>query len=118
MSHTMLIVDDEDSIREIMSLYFSGDYTVFTARNIREALTILSQNQIDLLITDICLGQDSGTKLYEQTNMYPSVKTLFMTGYVNFPLPSIYPEVPVLKKPFKLEDVANMVTNILEYKCV
>ena len=51
MKHTVLIIDDDTAIREMMEETFSQEpYTVLMAGSADEALTILAQNPVDVVI--------------------------------------------------------------------
>ncbi|MFA5059298.1 MAG: response regulator [Candidatus Omnitrophota bacterium] len=64
MRSSVLIVDDDTSIldgfKEILS---KEDFSVDTAENEREALTILKQKQYQLVLTDIVLKETTGLEL-------------------------------------------------------
>lgn len=64
----VLVVDDEESFREILqfSLERRG-YEVVTAANGREAFETLSQNPVDVVISDICMPGGDGVELLERT---------------------------------------------------
>ena len=118
-SHSFLIVDDEEMLRELMSEYL-GEYlgetseNVFTAQSSNEALEIISQHHIDMMITDIMLANELGTDLYKKIHdLYPDIKVMFVTGYCNINLPQEFPDVPVLKKPFFGDDFIHAVEGIL-----
>ena len=60
----ILIVDDEDHLRERLRKTFDGsDHSVFEAANGREAMTMLARERIDLVITDVVMPDVDGLEL-------------------------------------------------------
>lgn len=62
MSHKILIIEDDDSLRETIRRFLSkNDYYVDTAREYDEAVRLVSKNQYDVIFTDINLsGKETG----------------------------------------------------------
>ncbi|MCB0210178.1 MAG: PAS domain-containing protein [Anaerolineae bacterium] len=87
-SETILLIEDEAMVKDFTyRILTDKGYTVLTASNGREALTIVDQyNQtIDLLITDVILpegmnGVQTATILVKQ---YPKLKVLYISGYTD-----------------------------------
>lgn len=64
MKKTILIVDDEKEIRELLRLYIEKDgYLVIQAENGREALQQAASTQIDLAVIDIMMPELDGYQL-------------------------------------------------------
>ncbi len=64
MNQTILIVDDEKEIRELLRLYIEKDgYSVIQAENGVEALKQVDQKQIDLAVIDIMMPELDGYQL-------------------------------------------------------
>ena len=57
---TILIVDDEKNTRDGLRLSLEADYDVYTAADRQEALTVLKNDKIDVMVTDLRLGADDG----------------------------------------------------------
>ncbi len=66
MLPTLLIVDDERSTREGLRSGLDEEFDVYTAGGISEAMAILKSEPIQLLLTDLRLGGDSGMDLLDQ----------------------------------------------------
>ena len=63
----ILVVDDQDTILEIVrDFLLSEEYVVITARSGAEALDILGDTSVDLLITDLGMDGMSGWELIEE----------------------------------------------------
>lgn len=77
----ILIVDDEQKMREFVALFLrSCKYTVFEAADGRTALNILSKGTIDLIVLDIMLPDISGFDLCSQIRVRSSVPIIFLTA--------------------------------------
>ncbi len=64
MSQTILIVDDEKEIRELLRLYIEKDgYTVLQAENGSAAIKLVDSAQIDLAVIDIMMPELDGYQL-------------------------------------------------------
>ncbi len=79
----ILFVDDEESILDVASEYFSiKGYQVFTARNGAEALSVLDKEQIDCCFTDINMPVMDGLELAENINKRDNtIPVVIMTGF-------------------------------------
>jgi DNA-binding response OmpR family regulator len=63
----VLIVDDEDLIRDYLAVFFSfNGYEAFTAGDGREALKILQNRPFNLLITDMNMPVMNGIELIRE----------------------------------------------------
>ncbi|MFD2257394.1 sigma-54-dependent transcriptional regulator [Luteolibacter algae] len=82
MLPTLLIVDDERATREGLRSALEEDFDVYTAANNSEAMMILKSEEIQLLLTDLRLGGDSGMDLIDATAKLPKPPVmLMMTAY-------------------------------------
>jgi DNA-binding NtrC family response regulator len=79
---TVLIVDDEKHTRDGLRLSLEDDFDCYVAGNIAEAMEHLKNDQIDVMLTDLRLGEDDGMKLLEQAlaQSKPPV-CIMMTAY-------------------------------------
>jgi DNA-binding NtrC family response regulator len=59
----ILIIDDDDSVREGLARIFSTDYDTFSARDGREAIALMKQTHPDLITLDIKMPGIDGFKL-------------------------------------------------------
>jgi len=82
---TILVVDDEYEIREMISDYLRDEegYTVFDAENGAKALEILADNShIDMVLSDINMPEMKGFDLLREVKeRYPSIKRILITAY-------------------------------------
>lgn len=77
----ILIVDDEEIILELISIYFrADDYNVFCAISAKEALNIFNKNPIDLIILDVMMPELSGFDLCKTIRQASDVPIIFLTA--------------------------------------
>jgi CheY-like chemotaxis protein len=86
-SRTNLIVDDDLDLRDaIVAILAEPGYTVLTASNGYEALCVLVERWIDLLITDVVMPGISGFELARQAKvMRPNLHVIYLSGEVSAP---------------------------------
>jgi len=77
----LLIVDDDQRIRSLLSRYLAGEgYRISTARNAAEARAMLAGLSFDLLILDVMMPGESGFKLAQAIRQSSSVPILMLTA--------------------------------------
>ncbi len=108
---TILVVDDEPRILELVAemLVAGGGFRVLKARSAPEAFEVLSSEHIDIILSDLYMGEYTGLDiLHEAKAAHPDIITIFMTAQ-----PSVEGAVSVLKegaydyliKPFRKDDL-------------
>jgi DNA-binding response OmpR family regulator len=81
VSQTVLVVDDDKSIVDLMQDFLENDgFRVVTAQNAREALLILQDHSVDCLILDIMMPGQSGFDLCRQIRAVNNVPILFLSA--------------------------------------
>ena len=107
---TVLVVEDEPDIREVLVEYFrSRGYTVTGAADGRSAIAALERGAFDLVLTDLQLpGVDGLAVLSAARRLYPSIYVIIVTGYAS--LDSAIQAVRLgaydyLTKPFSLGQI-------------
>ena len=85
MKNTILVVDDESSIREALSKVLRGeDYDVVSAANGQEAIEKLKSEKIDLLLLDLGLPvKDGWGTVIWLAQVNPLLPIIIMTGRWN-----------------------------------
>ena len=82
MLPTLLIVDDERPTREGLRSALEEDFDVYTAAGSSEALKILKSEPIQILLTDLRLGGESGMDLLDAALSLPDPPVaVMMTAY-------------------------------------
>src|SRR5262245_16266630 len=65
--YKMLVVDDEESITQVLKAIFKDEYEVWEASSGSEGLTHITQNQFDIVISDIMMPDVSGLQLLQES---------------------------------------------------
>jgi len=79
---SVLYVDDEISNLRIFKISFRRIYNVFIAESAKEAIEILKQEKIHLIITDQKMPEMTGTQLLESiVDEYPEMIKMILTGF-------------------------------------
>ncbi len=82
MDATVLIVDDEKHTREGLRLSLEDDYDVYIAADRAEAMEVLKNERVDVMLTDLRLGADDGMELIEAAVAMPHAPVvIMMTAY-------------------------------------
>ncbi|WP_159023267.1 sigma-54 dependent transcriptional regulator [Formosa sp. L2A11] len=90
----ILLVDDDVHVLEILQRHLQSlQYHTFKAVSVREAVIILKDTKIDVLITDLNMPEIDGFELLKFTSEhYPKMGKLVITGF-----PSIQDSLKVIK---------------------
>jgi len=80
---TILIVEDDAGLREaLLDTLLLGNYNVVEADCAEQALLLLSSHAVDLVVSDIQMGDMSGLTLLKNIKAkYPNMPVLLMTAY-------------------------------------
>src|SRR5207302_206271 len=79
---TVLIVDDEKHTRDGLRRLLEDDYDVYVATDIAGAIDVLERERIDLLLTDLRLGNEDGMTLIDRALKMPHPPIcIMMTAY-------------------------------------
>jgi len=119
-TETVLVVEDEDQIRDMVSSYLQQDgYTVLQAQNGREALEIAHRYKglIHILITDVVMPELGGRELADQlTRLRPRTRVLFTSGYLDTAVDDKFADqqAVILQKPFALNMLASKIREVLD----
>jgi RNA polymerase sigma-70 factor, ECF subfamily len=83
LAFTVLFAEDEAPIREsVAQLLSMGGFRVLKAEDGYEALHLLTQEDVDLLFTDIVMPGLDGIELARRAKRFkPELQIMFMTGY-------------------------------------
>ncbi|MDH3357402.1 MAG: response regulator [Desulfobacteraceae bacterium] len=83
MKKTILLVDDEADLREVLDISLSDTgYNVLTAENSTQALDLLNDNDIPVVITDIKMPGIDGIELLRKIkSKNPETEVIMLTGH-------------------------------------
>ena len=114
----VLIVDDEDRIREVLSTYLRCDgHSVVTAASGREALEKFRRHHFDLVVIDRAMPEMSGdqtAQFIKQANQ--NVPVILLTGFgVLIEVTGVQPQAVdvVLSKPVTLDVLRRTIGQLL-----
>jgi YesN/AraC family two-component response regulator len=79
---TILLVDDEDLLREgVREILEMSDYTVIEARDGEEALSQFAVNNVDMVISDVVMPNMDGVDLVSRLReSFPDIPILTISG--------------------------------------
>ena len=111
---TLLLVDDDDSIRRMIARNLEGEgYRVLQAASASQALQLweTAKSEVALVITDIRMPDMSGDQLAKRlTGDQAGPPLLFISGYG---LEGLWLPGPLLPKPFQLDALSAEVKRLL-----
>ena len=82
MKPVLLIVDDERATRSVLTQALEDGYEVYAAANGKTAREILESEPVDILLTDLRLGGESGMELIDEARRAERPPTcIMMTAY-------------------------------------
>jgi two-component system NtrC family response regulator len=85
MSATVLVIDDEEKLRQLLAriLQLEG-YTLLQANNLRQGLLQLQQQEVDVVICDVKLPDANGIEAVSQIReKAPQTEIILLTAYGN-----------------------------------
>ncbi len=122
-SETLLVVEDETQVRELMrDILIAQGYKVLTAEDGVDALQVAQRHEdpIHLLISDVVMPRMSGRALADQLRaIRPEIRVLFTSGYTDDAILRhgvLDKGTDFLAKPFELETLARRVRSVLDAK--
>src|SRR6266446_4217353 len=101
---TILVADDDPDLRElIVATLANAGYAVLAAADGYDAVRVLADNWVNLLITDIRMPGIDGFELARQAKvMRPAIQIIYLSGYSVDGAEKAGPVYgPVLKKPMR-----------------
>ena len=79
---TLLIVDDEKPTRDALRMALEDTFDCYVAADLKQATQVLKSEDVDLLLTDLRLGADSGMEVLDAALALPQPPvSLMMTAY-------------------------------------
>ena len=117
---TLLLVEDEDEIRELATLMLEGKgYRIISAPDAEQAIVLAKKHvhEINALITDVVMPRINGVQLAEiLIEMVPNLRILFVSGHCR---ESVSPETlaanraEYLQKPYRSDSLIAAVQQVL-----
>jgi DNA-binding NtrC family response regulator len=113
MKRSIFYLDDEAVCLEVFQELFGKDYDIRTATTVSEARLMLAQRPSDIIISDQCMPDISGTKfLSEIAAVYPASYRVLLTGSIN--IAGALPEIGkgiihhFIAKPWQESDMSSV----------
>jgi len=115
----ILIVDDDDVIRDTLDELLSSEYQCETVETAEKSLVKLAAATFEVVLTDISMPGLSGRELLERVlQQYPQTPVIIISGFSDEEHAQELLKVGAfdyLLKPFRLEVVEQSVKRALEY---
>ncbi len=118
--HTMLLVDDNDGIREYLRQVFKDNFTLFEAGNGREGLALAKQHMPDIIISDIVMNEMTGIEFctaIKEDLALSHIQVILLTGSSSAEIKLKGVECGAddyITKPFERELLLARVTSLLK----
>lgn len=119
-SGTILLVEDDDSLRELLAVTLQNvGYRILEANTAQAAIELITahKGEVQLLLTDVVMPKMSGVQLFESLReLLPNLKAIFMSGYASEilsrrdPLPT---DSLFMEKPFSKESLLSTIHKAL-----
>lgn len=119
-TETVLLVEDSDELRELMSRLLEGQgYTVLAAANADEARRLFDEHaSVDVILTDVVMPGTSGPDLIRQlVERQPGLKAIYMSGYTDDAIVQhgvLKPGIAFLHKPFTSETLGRKIREVID----
>lgn len=115
----VLYLDDDDANLVTFRANFRDQFEVYTTDNPVEAYNLISEQKIQIVITDHNMPRMSGVEFLESiARDYPNVQRILLTGYTELvPVMEAINKGKVfriLTKPFNMKEISRMVSEAWE----
>ncbi|CAB3392513.1 response regulator transcription factor [Kyrpidia spormannii] len=117
MEATLLLVDDEPRVLDVMATFLQGEgFRIVTAQTGREALEVFQKHQPDLVVLDWMLPEMSGLDVCRELRRMGSVGIIMVTARTEEADKIVGLEVGAddyITKPFSLRELAARIRSVL-----
>ena len=115
----ILVVDDEESMRQYLEVLLSrSGYEVLTAPGVAQAREVLAGGQVDLVVSDMRLGKDSGLEVLKHARSRESPPEVILITAYGTPASAVEAmrqgAYDYICKPFDNEELKLLVQKALE----
>jgi CheY-like chemotaxis protein len=116
---TILICEDEPSLRELMRVSLNGDYSFAEAADVGEAIELVESVRPDLVLLDVMMPGGSGLTVLEHVRKVPALKKTPVVVVSAFAADRDHLAAyeagasGFLKKPFDPDELESLVAELL-----
>ena len=115
----ILLVEDEPGVRDVVKQMLDAlGFEPIVAEDAKDALEILSNEDIQLMISDVVMPDMRGPDLYRTAlEINPELTALFISGYtevVTREVPTANAKTGYLSKPFTLDQLSQAFNQLLQ----
>lgn len=115
---SILVVDDEPMVAELIKSLLNRDGKIDTVENGRDALELVQKNYYKLIISDIDMPLMNGLTFFDKAvNLYPNISSrfLFITGDLSLERKLFFEmnKINYLKKPMEIKKLRSMARNTI-----
>jgi DNA-binding NtrC family response regulator len=118
MAERLLLVEDRQSLREMLARALAAEFDVFEAEDLPRALTMLEEEDFAVVVTDVRLPNGRGEDLLVRARaMEPAPEVVLMTAYAEVPAAVAALRTGAydyLAKPFEPDDLVRTVRRAAE----
>ncbi len=88
-AHSVLILDDEQAVRESLAYYFEDcGWRVLSAESAEDALNVISRDSVDGMVVDIRLPDMNGNDfICVASKLFPTLASVICTGSPEYRVP-------------------------------
>jgi CheY-like chemotaxis protein/anti-sigma regulatory factor (Ser/Thr protein kinase) len=120
MPNTLLVVDDNDAFRKLISQELRDEgYRVIDVDDGRSALEVIEREQVDVMLADIVMPHMDGIELLDRAlHLNPGIRTIVMTGQgtVQTVIEAFKKRAcDFLSKPFRIDELRVAVETALRH---
>ncbi|HEX7020017.1 MAG TPA: response regulator [Gemmatimonadaceae bacterium] len=120
-SETVLVVEDEEPVRDVICRALRGyGYNVLEAKNGEDAITVAGRYgaPVHIVVSDVVMPEMDGRVLFEHLRgWYPHIRFLFISGYARGNIGAeqlASPATQFLAKPFSMNTLVSEVRRLLD----
>lgn len=118
--YSMLIVEDNSELLELMRKLFAQHYHVYTARNGKQALNTIYKRDLDIVITDVMMPVMDGielTRWIKDSKDYAQLPVVMLTAKTTDDDKNVGYETGAdayITKPFRMSDLQLRINSIIQ----
>lgn len=120
----VLVIDDEEQIRNLLKIILEGEGCIVTlVNNGMEAMNLFSTARFDIVITDMAMPGKNGVEtIIEIRQLKPPVSIIAMSGVDSkeklLRLATAFEADAVIRKPFKTKELLCAVNDVIDNRTV